>query len=48
MRKRIFRNTALLVIAAILLTFLAMSMVMYDRTYNEMSVKVEDLSLIHI
>lgn len=42
MRKRIFRNTALLVIAAILLTFLAMSMVMYDRTYNEMSVKVED------
>ena len=42
MRKRIFRNTALLVIAAILLTFLAMSMVMYDRTYKEMSVKVED------
>ena len=42
MRKRIFRDTAALVIAAIVLTFLAMSMVMYDRTYDEMRVKVED------
>ena len=29
MRKRIFRNTAILVVISIVLTFLAMSLVMY-------------------
>ena len=31
MRKRIFRNTALLVVISIVLTFLAMGLVMYNR-----------------
>ena len=42
MRKRIFRNTALLVIVSILLTSLAMSLVMYNRTYDAMQESVED------
>ena len=42
MRKRIFRNTAVLVIISIVLTFLAMSLVMYNRTYNAMQTAVED------
>ena len=44
MRKRIFRNTALLVVISIVLTFLAMGLVMYNRTYEQM----RDLSLKHI
>ena len=42
MRKRIFKNTALLTVIAIVLTFLAMSLVMYNRTYEEMRTAVED------
>ena len=42
MRKRIFRNTALLVIISIVLTFLAMGLVMYNRTYEQMRDNVEN------
>ena len=42
MRKRIFRNTAILVVISIVLTFLAMSLVMYNRTYDGMKTSVED------
>lgn len=42
MGKRIFKNTALLVVISIVLTFLAMNLVMYDRTYQEMRTAVED------
>ena len=42
MRKRIFRNTALLVVISIVLTFLAMGLVMYNRTYEQMRDNVEN------
>ena len=42
MRKRIFRNTALLVVISIVLTFLAMGLVMYNRTYEQMRGNVEN------
>ena len=41
MRKRIFRNTALLVLISIVLTFLAMGFVSYNRTYDQMKAHVE-------
>jgi two-component system phosphate regulon sensor histidine kinase PhoR len=41
MRKRIFRNTALLVVVAIILTFLTMGFVLYNRTYAQMQAHVE-------
>lgn len=42
MRKRIFKNTALLVVVSILLTFFVMELVMYNRMYAQMKLRVED------
>ena len=42
MRKRILKNTALLVVLSIILTFLVMEFVMYNRMYDQMRLRVED------
>ena len=42
MRKRIFKNTALLVVISIVLTFLVMEFVMYNRMYDQMKQRVKD------
>ena len=42
MKKRIFKNTALLVVLSILVTFFVMELVVYNRMYDQMKLRVED------